>query len=164
MLFYSRESFDGGIEVFQAPDISDFDMPYLWAEFSGDFPLVLIGVHPPPPVDAEITALRDAFLLDIAKKIKAAPDKRYILAGDFNDTLWSYNFRRFLKQTGMKNTVHSIHETWPAMFTGVKIFGLQIDHALVKGFDAATTTIGADIGSDHLPLVVHLKRTKKVKE
>lgn len=75
MSFYSREEFDGGIEVFRAPDISDFDMPYLWAEFSGDVPFVLVGVHPPPPVDAEITALRDAFLLDIAKRIKAAPDK-----------------------------------------------------------------------------------------
>ena len=90
----------------------------------------------------------------LADRINAHPTRKFIVMGDFNDTIWSFSFQRFLKKSGLTPTGTGLLPTWPSFFLPV---GIQIDHALVKGFDHTYFKIGGQNGSDHLPIMLSMQ-------
>jgi endonuclease/exonuclease/phosphatase (EEP) superfamily protein YafD len=116
----------------------------------------LLGVHPPPPVSARNTALRDSVL----RRVKAWADQQtdpHIILGDLNTTPWSYAFsildgdgKLVSTQLGRGN-----QGTWPARRPLPWL--LPIDHCLTSGeWSIIDRRIGEQNGSDHLPLVVSM--------
>lgn len=131
-------------------------------------PVRLVAAHPPPPIRAELLAVRDRQLDGIGKYIQAqqAQNLPFVVAGDLNITPWSPNYRRFERRAGLVNTRRGfgLLPTWPqdAVYpqTGSALFALMqipIDHCLVgAGIGITAMHTGVPIGSDHLPIVADL--------
>jgi endonuclease/exonuclease/phosphatase (EEP) superfamily protein YafD len=122
-----------------------------------DEPVELLVTHsewPTSPLHAtEIVALRNF--------IAQRPQRRMILAGDFNSTPWSFLRRREDRALGLIRRDQAL-ATWPALISGAvqrpaPLAFLPIDH-LYAGPGWATTSVtrGPRLGSDHYPLVVTL--------
>jgi endonuclease/exonuclease/phosphatase (EEP) superfamily protein YafD len=119
----------------------------------------LIGTHPMPPAGSDLSRLRnDQF--DELGRIISEMQEPIIVIGDLNATPWSHHFRKFLRETGLKDSGRGRgwQPTWPAPIPPLRI---PIDHALYKG-DLITTsrTVLPEIGSDHLPLLVEFQNRK----
>jgi endonuclease/exonuclease/phosphatase (EEP) superfamily protein YafD len=87
-------------------------------------------------------------------------DKREVIVmGDFNTTPWSGRFRKFLKDSALRNSLRGfgLQPTWHAALPSPLM--IAIDHCLhspsIRTINRAT---GANIGSDHLPVLVELQR------
>ncbi len=87
-------------------------------------------------------------------------DKREVIVmGDFNTTPWSGRFRKFLKDSTLRNSLRGfgLQPTWHAALPSPLM--IAIDHCLhspsIRTINRAT---GANIGSDHLPVLVELQR------
>ncbi|TNE25387.1 MAG: endonuclease/exonuclease/phosphatase family protein [Alphaproteobacteria bacterium] len=162
ILFYSKYAFDGGVENFTPPHHPALTVPYIRAEFKDtplnvhDRPLVFYGIHTTPPVAREYAACRDALMRYIAAEIAATPDKDIIVMGDLNDTVWSRNFQKFLGKSGLHSIGSGLQNTWPTAFPAP--LRLQIDHALIKGFQGFSGNMKTEaaMGSDHLPVVLQI--------
>jgi endonuclease/exonuclease/phosphatase (EEP) superfamily protein YafD len=162
ILFYSKYAFDGGVENFTSPRYPALTVPYIKVEFKDtplnvhNRPLVFYGIHTTPPVAGEYAACRDELMQQIAAEIAATADKDIIVMGDLNDTVWSRNFQKFLGKSGLRSIGSGLQNTWPTAFPAP--LRLQIDHALIKGFEGFSGGIktGAEIGSDHLPVVLQI--------
>lgn len=117
--------------------------------------LRFVGVHPPLPKGAELSAVRNAHFRAIAKAVNEFSGP-VVVAGDFNCTPWSPFYRKLVRETGLTNAARGKfwQPTWPAWFT---LAGLPIDHVFVKGgIGIRSSRSGPDIGSDHYPLVADL--------
>lgn len=84
--------------------------------------------------------------------------KQPITIGDYNNTPWALSFRRLLIDSGMSNSQNGfgLQPTWHSSLP--KFLQIPIDHCLHS--PALTTRarqVGADIGSDHLPIIVDLQ-------
>jgi endonuclease/exonuclease/phosphatase (EEP) superfamily protein YafD len=87
-------------------------------------------------------------------------DKREVVVmGDFNSTPWSSRYEKFLQDSNLRNSLRGfgLQPTWHASLPSPLM--VAIDHCLhsqsIKTVNRAT---GANIGSDHLPLFVELRR------
>jgi endonuclease/exonuclease/phosphatase (EEP) superfamily protein YafD len=84
--------------------------------------------------------------------------KREVIAiGDLNNTPWSDRFRQFVKDSNLINSQIGFgwQTTWPANLP--PLLRIPIDHCLhSKSLKIAERSIGSNIGSDHLPLLVKL--------
>lgn len=87
-------------------------------------------------------------------------DKREVVVmGDFNTTPWSGRFRKFLQDSDLRNSLRGfgLQPTWHAALPSPLM--IAIDHCLhslsIRTINRAT---GANIGSDHLPVLVELQR------
>jgi endonuclease/exonuclease/phosphatase (EEP) superfamily protein YafD len=87
-------------------------------------------------------------------------DKREVIAiGDFNSTPWSGRFREFLQQTDLRNSQggFGLQPTWHASLPSPLM--IAIDHCLhSKSITTIKHGTGSNIGSDHLPIFVELRR------
>jgi endonuclease/exonuclease/phosphatase (EEP) superfamily protein YafD len=118
--------------------------------------LNIISSHPMPPIGRNNYAARNLQLEGVARLAATTPGP-LILVGDLNISMWAAHYRRFEQQSGLSNARKGfgIEPTWPLF---LPIAMIPIDHALVSddiavtGFDTA-----ADIGSDHLPVVVNFR-------
>lgn len=110
-------------------------------------------VHTFPPSNSEAAATRNRQFQMIADSLKDT-DGAFILAGDFNTTMWSPHFRNFLAVSGLRNPRHGLGllGTWP---TDLDPLLLPIDHCLYT-YPLTTWRVhtGQAFGSDHLPLIV----------
>lgn len=78
-------------------------------EHPGRFPVIraevdgvgLLLVHPPPPVSAEIAAIRDRAFAAYAVPLQSLPPQAIVL-GDLNATPWSRPFRALLAREGRR--------------------------------------------------------------
>ncbi len=117
--------------------------------------LRLVALHAARPLDGGAPA-RDA-QLDLAGRLAAAaPSGSAIVAGDLNLTPWSPVFAELLARAGLRDsgTGRGLVATWLSRFV---LFGLPIDHVLIgDAFDVRERRIAADLGSDHLPVIVEL--------
>lgn len=162
LLFFSKYAFEGGVENFSSGYSPVITLPYIKAEFKdtplnlNNRPLVFYGLHTTPPVSALYADYRNALMAHIAAEIAAAPEKDIIVMGDLNDTRWSQNFRYFLNKSRLQMVGTGLHTTWPTVFPSW--LRLQIDHALIKGFEnfPAILSTGEAIGSDHLPVALEI--------
>jgi endonuclease/exonuclease/phosphatase (EEP) superfamily protein YafD len=118
--------------------------------------LLLVGIHPPPPLDGRIAAERDAALQALPALIAGRGTDRTVLLGDFNCTPWSPLFRDLLAATGLRDSAQGFDfkPTWASRWLP---FGIKIDHILVgRAIGVAGHQVGGDVGSDHFPVVVDI--------
>jgi endonuclease/exonuclease/phosphatase (EEP) superfamily protein YafD len=118
-------------------------------------PLTLIATHPLPPLKPDYFNQRNAHMVEMADFVTKQKNPAIVL-GDLNMSLWSPNFRRFLKSTQMRSNRQGfgIQPSWPV---DIPLLRIPIDHCLVSSRIAVKTShIGKDIGSDHYPVVVDL--------
>jgi endonuclease/exonuclease/phosphatase (EEP) superfamily protein YafD len=120
-----------------------------------DAPLVLRGVHPPPPVQSRVGAWRAA-LRGLAGWARGRPTP-VIVAGDFNASADHPGMRELLA-TGLRDA-HEVAgagrpTTWPRG-RGFPAF-VHIDHVLVRGVDVASVEELRLPGSDHDAVVARL--------
>jgi endonuclease/exonuclease/phosphatase (EEP) superfamily protein YafD len=85
-----------------------------------------------------------------------------LLLGDFNAVPYSTAFRDLLSASGLADSSRAPAERpmrpWPTWFSSWPGIGLAIDHALVSpGVRIVERRLGPDIGSDHRPLVLHVR-------
>ena len=107
--------------------------------------LTIIGTHLHRPLDGMNRHRRQLQgLAKLTRKFSGA----VLIAGDFNTTIWADSFRLFKHQSGLAH-MRNYLPSWPAPFPQ-----LAIDHLFhnEKLFILEAQT-GADIGSDHLPLI-----------
>lgn len=152
---FSRHPLDSaGIAPFGVVDI-----PSVFAELRlGGRPLTFIATHPMPPGGALLASERNRHLEWMADEI-AARSGPVLLLGDLNTSPWSPVYRRFLENSGLMDSAkgRSIRPTWPS---GIPLLWIPLDHALHSdGIAIHDRSVGRNIGSDHLPLIVDFSCT-----
>jgi endonuclease/exonuclease/phosphatase (EEP) superfamily protein YafD len=117
----------------------------------------LLGIHPPPPVSADRTLLRDS-VLRRAKQWADEQTDPHIVIGDLNTTPWSYAFSILTDDSQLISTQDGLGNqgTWPTRLP-LMPWLLPIDHCLIsEGLVCVDRRIGTATGSDHRPLLVGL--------
>ncbi|MGB3693711.1 MAG: endonuclease/exonuclease/phosphatase family protein [Spirulinaceae cyanobacterium] len=115
----------------------------------------LTAIHPVPPINESYFYLRNQQLEETSKYLQQS-DALKIVLGDFNLTMWSPIYRRFIRNTGLVNARlgFGILPTWPTNLLPLRI---PLDHCLVSPEITVTDIkVGGDVGSDHLPLIAEL--------
>ncbi len=121
---------------------------------TGAGPVTLALAHVRAPTGPAKARLRNAQFGKIAEMLRLDGGEAKILVGDLNTTPWSPYYRQLAETTGMQNAAlgYGYEPSWPSGFSLLKI---PIDHCLVsEGLRVANFRIGADFGSDHLPIVI----------
>ena len=119
-------------------------------------PLTIAAAHTPTPMLPRNMARRDEIVHDIAAALSAriaADAAAALLVGDFNAVSWSALLRSVAQQGG-KRLSYGWRASWRSSWV---LLGLPIDHAFAFGAMQASARVGADIGSDHFPLLVNVK-------
>jgi endonuclease/exonuclease/phosphatase (EEP) superfamily protein YafD len=118
-------------------------------------PVTIFGVHTDSPRSRAQTASRDRQLTRLAESI-ARQRFEVVVVGDFNTTSWSYAFNDLLRASDLRDSRpgFGVEASWPAALGPL---GIAIDHCLIsREIRVKRREIGADICSDHRPLVVDL--------
>jgi endonuclease/exonuclease/phosphatase (EEP) superfamily protein YafD len=121
-------------------------------------PITLISTHPMPPMTTPTYDARNTQLASIAELVNDVRGAR-VLIGDLNTAMWGEHYRQLVDSTGLRNVREGFGTlpTWPTFMPFAMI---PIDHCLVsKELLAGDVRLGADIGSDHRPLVLTLQLT-----
>lgn len=143
LALYSTLDLDFCEVMYPIQDLKLF--PYIRAQYKD---IVIYGIHPPPPVNAELASIRDQSLSSIAKRISAEKTDNLIVMGDFNISPYSPIFRDFFEVARIYETKHRLIPTW--------MLGLiNIDHILLRSPQNMSEDdhyIGWWRGSDHRPL------------
>jgi endonuclease/exonuclease/phosphatase (EEP) superfamily protein YafD len=134
----------------------EYQLPYIEATYSmGGKELKVWAVHTLPPISRTYSEVRNLELDYFGKALKNQTGNR-ILLGDLNITPWSVHFRRFLKESGMRNSMEGfgVQPSWPTMNP---LLLVPIDHCVVSPEIYVTgRRIGKRTGSDHYPLIVEM--------
>lgn len=110
----------------------------------------IICVHTTPPICQKYFKNTQKITNDLANYI-AENGHNAIIAGDFNTTLYSYNYKNFIKTSKMKDLSSIFHPTWPTFL--LFPFRITLDHIFItKSFAVRDYAVGKNIGSDHLPI------------
>ena len=120
---------------------------------AGARPFTLIGVHPWPPVSADLAEGRNAQLRVLAARVHQSQHPLLVL-GDLNLSPWSPWFTQLLADAGLRDSRRGrgLQPSWPADWPPLWI---PIDHALFsEGIQIQQRIIGPAIGSDHYPVIV----------
>ena len=137
-------------------DLGGVDTPTITATVEtreGEFSL--IAVHPVPPMRSGSARLRNAQLAEIATIVNRQPHPG-VVVGDLNASCWSPQFRDLLRNAKLREARHGrgLYPTWPMHFP-TSLLRIPIDHCLVsEGISIRDFRTGADVGSDHAPIVV----------
>lgn len=117
-------------------------------------PLTLVGLHPPPPLNAELAGIRQQQLQQWGARL--ANRAEVVLLGDLNLTPWSPWYRDLLATSGLRDARggRGYLATWP---TPLGVFGLPLDQALLgAGWQALGLESRPVAGSDHHALLLDL--------
>ncbi len=118
--------------------------------------VTMIGIHPTPPGlpvrgddGRHDSRIRDAELMLVAKHVASDPDRRWIVAGDFNDVAWSRTTALFVRESGLldprvgRKLLNTYHADRPLM-------RYPLDHVFVsKGMKVGEFERARVPGSDH---------------
>lgn len=125
----------------------------------------LIATHPFPPAKQTFFHSRNAQLDQIGQYIQSLSTP-VVIIGDLNITMWSPYYKRLIGKTGLSNARKGfgILPTWPvkASFSPVPSYlslflSIPLDHCLVSPkIKVAQIRTGANVGSDHRPLITDL--------
>jgi endonuclease/exonuclease/phosphatase (EEP) superfamily protein YafD len=154
LLLYSRLPFETAETLVIGPAGIPTLAVRLRAPGGGAFRLVV--THPPPPKTARQAADRDAQLAELAC-LAAGRSEPWVVCGDFNLSPWSPHFKRLLAESDLRDSGagFGVQATWPV---DRPLLRTPIDHILLSGeITAAARRLGAQIGSDHLPVIVDLR-------
>lgn len=122
--------------------------------------LSVIGVHLMRPIDSRWGSFKE--VTQLAGRVRALRDRRdgpIIVAGDFNLTPWSWNWRKFRAESGLRSD-----GPWPASWPSapLKLPQLAIDHVFIsQDMTIARIGVGPDVGSDHLPIIADIAGAKR---
>ena len=141
-------------------------------DINGRF-VTLWASHPPLPIMKYYKKQRAHYENWVTEYKNAKPP--FILAGDFNATPWSANYKYLLENTKLKDsqTGFGLKPSWPAYIPPlfeqklgvplqflnpvVALFQIPIDHVLVSDdFVVLKREVTSSVGSDHLPVYVEL--------
>ncbi|CAN5786662.1 hypothetical protein BH24DEI2_BH24DEI2_24630 [soil metagenome] len=117
--------------------------------------VTIYGAHPYPPLGPRGSARRDSELAAV-QDVLAEVTTPLVMMGDLNATPWSTPLRGLLRVTGLRpaTLAHGIQPTWRL---GSLLFGAPLDHVLVSShWQCVGFKVGADVGSDHYPVVADL--------
>lgn len=118
-------------------------------------PVTLLFTHPVPPVNQQYFKWRNAQLETIASK-RGQWANDLILIGDLNTSSWSYYFKKFVRDLGVRDSRlgFGLQPSWPA---GLPLLWTTIDHCLVSDNLAVfNRRTGQHIGSDHYPVYIEV--------
>ncbi len=121
----------------------------------GDLKLSLVGAHPDPPVSWAATLRRNDQLAALAELVTTLP-MPLVLAGDLNTSSFNPVFKRFIDDTGLRDSRRGFGmlNSWSA---NLPLIRTTIDHFLVSPrVKVLDRRVGPYIGSDHYPIVVDL--------
>jgi endonuclease/exonuclease/phosphatase (EEP) superfamily protein YafD len=121
--------------------------------------VTVLGAHLHWPLGPGASRMRNAELAGIAS-FAAARKEPVIVAGDFNATPWSHNFRTTLESSGLSDAAegHGLAPSWPSQFP---LVGMRIDHCWIsRHWRSVGVRVGPSNGSDHLPLIADLVWTE----
>lgn len=117
----------------------------------------VLGVHLIPPIWSEYTIRGDEQLTGLANKLNE-DSLPTVVVGDFNNTPWAGSFQKFLMNSSSELAgIDLMKPTWPV---SPSIFGLHLDHAVVKNLVVNDFEVLDSIGSDHRPIFVTLSTQK----
>ena len=144
------------LEEVRVMEMGPFEVPTIAMQVEvGGRRITVIATHPVPPASAEGSEGRNTQLHELAEH--AATSKLpVVVVGDLNTTMWAPAYRRFEKESGLKNVRRGfgVLPTWPAP---LRWAGIPLDHCMVSPQIAVSDVrVGKPIGSDHLPLIVDL--------
>lgn len=117
---------------------------------------LLLLAHPVPPASPGASALRDRQLGGLARIRDEFPDREVVLLGDLNTSPWSPAHTRLESLARIANAARGLgyFPSWPVAAPWLRI---PIDHCLLSpGLRAVSLRVGAEVGSDHLPLIVEV--------
>lgn len=119
---------------------------YIRAVIPGNTATVIYGLHPPPPMNAQLARHRDHYLQVLAERIRAEGSP-VMVTGDLNLSGFSPIFRRFIRQAQLTQHQPNFYPTWWPFY-------LSIDHALFRDVETVSIYRLSRQGSDHQPLVI----------
>lgn len=117
--------------------------------------VTIIGVHLNIPTRKGLYYLRNqqlATLADYVAKIK----NPVLVVGDFNITMWSPFYKRFVRKANLQNarSGFGLLPSWPSK---MPLLSIPIDHCLISpNIKVLKIRTGRKVGSDHLPLITDL--------
>ncbi len=116
--------------------------------------LQIIGVHLMRPIDSYLGNYREVQqIAGLAREANILGP--VVVAGDFNLTGWSSNWRTFRNRSGLMHMDRFL-PSWPAAPSGLP--QLAIDHVFAsQGITFERVRLGPAVGSDHRPLVVDIR-------
>ncbi len=133
----------------------------------GSQPVTLIMAHATRPMDAVSNESQKQHFYEMSKIIQDENQPVFVV-GDLNTTPWSSVYRKFITETGLRDSQQGfgIQPSWPATYHIPPIHLLPplfgIDHVLVSSeFRVKQRKLGPRIGSDHLPVFVELALKSK---
>lgn len=133
--------------------IGDASVPSIVATIDiGLHKLGVIATHPPPPWGAAYSRWRNEQLEELPGYISSSLP--LILLGDLNVTPWNHHFRKLLKRAELIDSSEGrgIQPTWPNYNP---LLWIPIDQCLhSRDVTVLNKRIGADVGSDHYPVIV----------
>lgn len=118
-----------------------------------------IAVHPVPPINADMAALRNRQLDQLGTYLVDA-GAPHIVVGDLNMTPFSPVFRDFTAANDLSDALRGRgpQYTWPVSFP---LLGIPIDHVLVSTeFEVIDFFHAGDIGSDHFPVIADINPSR----
>ena len=115
----------------------------------------LVCTHPYPPINGEVSQLRNNHMKKLAESVVQEPvTTKTIVAGDFNMTPWSPHFRDFLAKSKLEDSAKisakgsGVQPTWYVLPSFC--FGIPIDYICTsEGIQVDSRGVGPDLGSDH---------------
>ncbi|HEY9615185.1 endonuclease/exonuclease/phosphatase family protein, partial [Allocoleopsis sp.] len=117
--------------------------------------LSIIAVHPSNALGKDYVEERNRQLEAIGDYV-AKVKNPFLLIGDFNVTMWSPYYKRFVSKARVRNARRGfgIIPTW---YTFHPVLSIPIDHCFVRGdIKVLNSRRGRQVGSDHLPLITDL--------
>lgn len=117
--------------------------------------LKIINTHPLPPVgNSYFRARNDQF--ETLNRIIVNLNQEIVLIGDLNSTRFSPNFNLLMENGKLRDSRKGfgLLPTWHAQFP---LISVTLDHAFITGgIEVRHRSVGPDIGSDHLPVVIEV--------
>mgnify|MGYP001233972384 CR=1 FL=1 len=123
-----------------------------------DLDFVLYGVHPPPPILPSYANSRNNLMMEVGASIADEQAKHKVLVGDFNMTRYSPYFKKVSGASSMYDSNEGMGyiTTWPSF--APKELGISIDNMLLStNIVVKDKKVGPALGSDHRPVISHLK-------
>jgi endonuclease/exonuclease/phosphatase (EEP) superfamily protein YafD len=119
-------------------------------------PLTILGTHPLPPYGGLYARLCNDQLAAIPEFLSET-NTPILLLGDLNTSPWSPFFGQLLRKAHLSDSSvgFGVQPTWPTHLWPLLI---PLDHCLYSdGVSIDSRTVGADIGSDHYPIIVDFR-------
>ncbi len=113
----------------------------------------VLGTHCFNPIEFINYGFRNEQLNKLSKLVAARTDLPTVLVGDFNCTPWSMYFRKFLSESGMRDSRQGFgyQGSWP---NGSSVLSIPIDQMLLSpGVRINDRKIGDPGNSDHFPII-----------